>query len=53
LARLEAVEERPEIVPQMLRILLGRRAVYPCRTILAGPGIGFLEPKLIDVVSQA
>jgi hypothetical protein len=53
LTRLEAVEERPEIVPQMLRVLLSRRTVYAYRPILASPGIGFLEPVLIDVVSQA
>src|SRR5262249_55971292 len=52
LTRLEAVEERPEILPKMLRVLLSRRAIYTCCTILAGPGIGFLEPILIDVVSQ-
>src|SRR5258706_5261288 len=53
LTRLETVEERPEIVPQTLRVLLGRRAVDANRPILASSGIGFLEPILVDVVSQA
>ncbi len=51
-ARLGAIQQRAQVLVQVLRILLRRLPVHPRRAILAGAPVGLLQPGDVDVMRQ-
>jgi site-specific DNA recombinase len=51
-ARLRAVQERPKVVLQLLRVLLRTLSVHAPSSVFPGAPVGFAQPFDVDVMGQ-